>query len=335
MSNVYLSQLGGAAAQFFDNNGVILSGGKLYTYAAGTTDPQPSYTSVEGDIPHTNPIILDSAGRVPSGGEIWLDTLLKYKFVLTTSDDTLIGTWDNISTTMGSATLINLRVVEEATFEKDIAVERDAMIGRDLSVDRNVTIDREMSVASGKTRILEDGSIVIGDIANPEFLVEALIGALRAKVLIETDGNIEAGTHITAGGTVTGKRVVSGGDIEADGDAVITGEIVSAGGATILGKINNELVPVALFSVASSGGLANGVGISSSGRMSTGTYYVSLQVPVTPDKTVVALGQTANGQVNLVFTGYNYGLNRATFEARITATNSLSDADFTAMIFTF
>jgi hypothetical protein len=43
---VSLSPLGGAATQFFDNNGVILSGGKLYTYAAGTTTPQaPPLTS--------------------------------------------------------------------------------------------------------------------------------------------------------------------------------------------------------------------------------------------------------------------------------------------------
>jgi hypothetical protein len=34
------SPIGGFAAQFFDNNGVILSGGKIYTYAAGTTTPQ-------------------------------------------------------------------------------------------------------------------------------------------------------------------------------------------------------------------------------------------------------------------------------------------------------
>ena len=40
--------LGGFAAQFFDRNGVILSGGKLYTYAAGTTTPQATYTSLAG-----------------------------------------------------------------------------------------------------------------------------------------------------------------------------------------------------------------------------------------------------------------------------------------------
>ena len=92
---VFLSPVGGAAAQFFTNSGVILSGGKLYTYAAGTTTPKVTYTSSSGNTAHTNPIILDSAGRVP-GGEIWLSAN-PYKFALYTSTDVLIATYDNIS----------------------------------------------------------------------------------------------------------------------------------------------------------------------------------------------------------------------------------------------
>lgn len=92
---VFLSPVGGAAAQFFTNSGVILSGGKLYTYAAGTTTPAATFTSSSGNTNHTNPIILDSAGRVP-GGEIWLSAS-PYKFLLKDSNDVLIGTYDNIS----------------------------------------------------------------------------------------------------------------------------------------------------------------------------------------------------------------------------------------------
>jgi len=93
---VDLSTLGGAGAQFFDNNGVPLAGGKLYSYAASTTTPKATYTSSSGNVPHTNPIILDSSGRVPSGGEIWLTSGEPYKFVLETPTSILLGTWDNI-----------------------------------------------------------------------------------------------------------------------------------------------------------------------------------------------------------------------------------------------
>ena len=92
---VALSPIGGAGAQFFDNNGNPLSGGKIYTYEAGTTTPLATYTSLAGTTAHTNPIILDSAGRVP-GGEIWLTLPDLYKFVLKTSTDVTIGTYDNI-----------------------------------------------------------------------------------------------------------------------------------------------------------------------------------------------------------------------------------------------
>lgn len=95
------SPIGGFAGQFFDNNGDPLSGGKIFTYAAGTTTPQTTYTSISGNTPHANPIILDSAGRVP-GGEIWLAFELEYKFVIETATGLLLGTYDNISANSNS-----------------------------------------------------------------------------------------------------------------------------------------------------------------------------------------------------------------------------------------
>lgn len=108
MPQVYISAFGGVGTQFFDNNGVILSGGKIYSYAAGTTTPATTYTSSTGATPHSNPIILDSTGRVP-GGEIWLAAGNNFKFILTTSLDVVLGTYDNVgSIAAGSALLANL-----------------------------------------------------------------------------------------------------------------------------------------------------------------------------------------------------------------------------------
>jgi len=96
MTSVVLSPIGGAAAQFFTNTGVPLSGGKIYTYAAGTTTPKATYTTKSGNVQHSNPIILDSAGRVPTG-EIWLDFLGSYKFAIYDKDNVIVGTYDNIT----------------------------------------------------------------------------------------------------------------------------------------------------------------------------------------------------------------------------------------------
>ena len=100
------SPIGGFAAQFFDNNGQPLSGGKIYTYAAGGTTPQATYTSALGIQPHSNPIVLDSAGRVP-GGEIWLTNGLVYKFVIETSTGILLGTYDNVAASATDATEVS------------------------------------------------------------------------------------------------------------------------------------------------------------------------------------------------------------------------------------
>jgi hypothetical protein len=106
MPAVSLSVFGGVGAQFFTNNGIIapLSGGKIYSYEAGTTTPLATYTSSAGNVAHTNPIILDSAGRVP-GGEIW-NQLQLYKFVLKTSTEVTIATYDNVGSSFNATAII-------------------------------------------------------------------------------------------------------------------------------------------------------------------------------------------------------------------------------------
>jgi hypothetical protein len=91
-----LSPFAGVGAQLFNNDGVILAGGQIYTYLAGTTTPATTYTTSTGNIAQLNPIILDSSGRVP-GGEIWLTNAIVYKFVVKDASGNLIATYDNIS----------------------------------------------------------------------------------------------------------------------------------------------------------------------------------------------------------------------------------------------
>ena len=92
---VSLSPFYGVAGQLFDDNGNPLAGGTINTYLAGTTTNTPTYTTSAGNIAHTNPIVLDGAGRVPSG-QIWLESGISYKFVVKDSAGALIGTFDNV-----------------------------------------------------------------------------------------------------------------------------------------------------------------------------------------------------------------------------------------------
>ena len=91
---VNLSPLGGAGWQFFDNSGNVLTGGLIYTYAAGTTTPLVTYTSVTGVTPNPNPIVLDAAGRPPS--QIWLSGGYSYKFILQNSTAVQLWSMDNL-----------------------------------------------------------------------------------------------------------------------------------------------------------------------------------------------------------------------------------------------
>jgi hypothetical protein len=77
--------------QFTTTAGAPLIGGKVYTYAAGTTTPLASYTDNTGATANTNPVILDTRGEAA----IWLSPA-SYKFVLKDSNDLTIWTSDNL-----------------------------------------------------------------------------------------------------------------------------------------------------------------------------------------------------------------------------------------------
>ena len=77
---------------FVDAAGEPLVGGQLYTYIAGTTTLQATYTDSTAATANTNPIILDSRGEA----NVWLGGAI-YKFVLKDADGALIWTVDNIS----------------------------------------------------------------------------------------------------------------------------------------------------------------------------------------------------------------------------------------------
>jgi len=72
-----------------------LSGALLYTYVAGTTTPQTTWTSSALTTANSNPVVCDSAGRA----DVWLDPTLTYRMRLTDADgnpqwdaDDIIGT---------------------------------------------------------------------------------------------------------------------------------------------------------------------------------------------------------------------------------------------------
>ena len=76
-----------------------LSGGKVYTYEAGTTTPLATYQDLAGATANTNPVILDSAGMAV----IRQTDGVAYKWVVTDADDNTLFTRDNITVGVSSS----------------------------------------------------------------------------------------------------------------------------------------------------------------------------------------------------------------------------------------
>jgi hypothetical protein len=104
MASVLLSPVGNGQ-QFFDNNGIPNAGGLIYTYQAGSSTLLTTYTTVNGTIANTNPIVLDAYGRTPS--EIWMQTGYSYKFVIQTADTVTLQTLDNLYPILQSAPAVS------------------------------------------------------------------------------------------------------------------------------------------------------------------------------------------------------------------------------------
>jgi len=88
------------AVQSYENGaGAPLSGGKLYTYSAGTLTPKATYQDSGGVTPNANPVVLNARGEATVYGSG------NYRFILKDASDVTIYDRDNIASAPTSADL--------------------------------------------------------------------------------------------------------------------------------------------------------------------------------------------------------------------------------------
>lgn len=94
-----------ARAKFTDENGA-LSGGKIFTFFAGTSRACDSFTDYTGTAKNTNPIILDANGEC----DLWFDGMIKIR--VERADGSLVWVRDNIPSvaSVGDNTVLPKRV---------------------------------------------------------------------------------------------------------------------------------------------------------------------------------------------------------------------------------
>lgn len=146
--------------QFFGTDGLPLVGGKLYTYAAGTTTPLASYTDHTGNTANTNPVILDSNGEA----DVWLPDTTSYKYILKDANDVTLYTVDYVAVpvttnSFASPPVIGSGTPNAATFTT-LNVTGAAVFESTADFTDPVTFDSTVDIA-GKTTLSATSAIKI------------------------------------------------------------------------------------------------------------------------------------------------------------------------------
>jgi hypothetical protein len=133
----------------FDDNGNPLSGGKLYAYSAGTTNPQNTYTDQAAGTPNANPIVLDSRGEA----NVWLDNSLSYKLVLKTSADVTIWTVDNVKPNPTAISASSLTLSGNGTIGGTLAVTGAVTFSSNLAVGGTLGATGDFAINTNKFNV--------------------------------------------------------------------------------------------------------------------------------------------------------------------------------------
>lgn len=180
---VSLSLLAGAGWQFLDDNANPLTGGLLYTYAAGTTTPLATYTSSSGSTPNANPIVLDAAGRVPQ--EVWLTTTSDYKFILKNSVGVTIWTKDDIPGGTSSDDVTFLQAGTGAVERTAQSKMRDVVSVKDFGAKGDGTTDDTVAIQNA----LNTGLDVFIPASATQYVVTGLTMSTQGQTLYGSGGN--------------------------------------------------------------------------------------------------------------------------------------------------
>lgn len=257
--------------RFFDDNGVPLVGGLLYTYLAGTTTPTDTWTDSTGVTANPNPVVLDARGEA----DVWLTAAVAYKFILKDADDLTIWTVDDI-------TAVDI-YAEDIAWTGDHTFNGTVTLGSVLGAvtfDGAVVIDDTLHV-TGATTV--DGSLSVGgtltiDAIDVDSVALAAAGTVAANAgVVEITGasNVRIISYSPTSPQVFNFKV--GGRLELandtpllDSDAAskkyVDDEVAAAAPA--------GLIPMCIGAVVSNVLVAGAVGVTSVTRTSTGTYEI-------------------------------------------------------------
>lgn len=150
--------------QAFTDNSVVLSGGTIEAYIAGTSTPTNMYTDSAGTSAGTS-ITLNSRGEPAVSGNtvnIWLDDSVTYKFVLKDASAVTIYTVDNVTRT--SSTSADITYNEGGTGADNRTIEsrlQDIVSVKDYGPSIDGTTDDAAKIHEARDRIIALGGGIL------------------------------------------------------------------------------------------------------------------------------------------------------------------------------
>lgn len=198
---------------FSDPNGHPISGGLVYTYVPGTTDPVPTYQDEQLTVANPNPMTLDQAGRAV----MWYPGLIR---------QIVYDMFGNLQWDQETGFSLD-------NYQGDLNVSGNLTVGGSSTFNGPVTDNSSLTVA-GPTNL--DGGANIAGGAN-------ISGGANVSGGLNTDGLNDSG-DATIGGTLTvnGATNANGGlnttSLNDSGDANIGGNLTVGGNGQIDGNLN-------------------------------------------------------------------------------------------------
>lgn len=198
---------------FTDVNGDPLAGGTIGTYIPGSvTTEQVTYTTSAGDVENTNPIVLDSSGRLNT--TIWLEYGLPYNLVLRDSLGNVVDAVDNVRGNLLADQVLASDVGYEAG---TVASALDDIVDVQLAAALNFTQTGIGAVTRPVTTKFKDfpitvkdfGALGTADVGNePEDTAAFAIALGTGKNVFVPQGSFYSSTSIPVG---YGQRLMGDG----------------------------------------------------------------------------------------------------------------------------
>lgn len=194
--------------RFLDQSGRPLSGGKLYSYIAGTNTPKATFVDKNETSNNTNPIILDANGEC----DLWI-TSGYYKFILKDSNDVQRWSVDQVA---GGVTVTGIGTYDSLTVQNELVVSNlaaDKVVLSDIdkklisSVVTNVELDKLSGIGSKVDGISDANTLTNKTIVSP--VITTPTGIVKADVGLSNVDNTSDATKNAATATLTNKTLTS------------------------------------------------------------------------------------------------------------------------------